>query len=75
MQQYTKSVCISALTGSVTRKMAKEDIFSTLLELKPCCTTRCSQEFWYILSGLDIQLEKSENDNHAHKKLVEDCVK
>ena len=28
----------------------------------------CGQEFWYILSGLDIQLQKSENDNTARKK-------
>ena len=32
-----------------------------------------SQEFWYILSGLDIQLEQSENEDPPHKKLVQGC--
>ena len=36
-------------------------------------STVCSQEFWYILSGLDIQLEQSENEDPAHKKLVQGC--
>ena len=30
----------------------------------------CSQELWFILSGLDIQLKQYENDNPASKKLV-----
>ena len=28
----------------------------------------CIQEFWYIMSGLDIQPEQSKNDNPASKK-------
>ena len=32
-----------------------------------------SQEFWYIVSGIDIQLEQSQNDNLACKKLVQRC--
>ena len=28
----------------------------------------CVQKFWYIVSGLDIQLENSEDDNPARKK-------
>ena len=27
----------------------------------------CCQEFWYILSGLDIQLEQYDNDDSARK--------
>ena len=30
----------------------------------------CGQEFWYILSGLDIQIEQSDNDDPALKKWV-----
>ena len=33
----------------------------------------CSQEFWYILSGLDIWFEQSKNDNPASKKLAQGC--
>ena len=33
----------------------------------------CVQEFWYIMSGLDVQPEKSENDNSACKKVVPGC--
>ena len=28
----------------------------------------CSQEFWYFVSGLDIQLEQSEYDSDVPKK-------
>ena len=33
----------------------------------------CCQDAWYILSGLDIQLEQSENKNPALRNLVEGC--
>ena len=33
----------------------------------------CIQEFWYILSGLDIQPEKSGEDSPARKKAVPGC--
>ena len=33
----------------------------------------CVQEFWYFVSGLDIQLEQSENDSPVRKKSVTGC--
>ena len=33
----------------------------------------CVQEFWYFVSGLDIQLEQSENDNPVCKKSDAGC--
>ena len=33
----------------------------------------CVQEFWYLVPGLDIQPEQSENDNPALKKAVACC--
>ena len=35
----------------------------------------CCQDAWYILSGLDIQLEQSENKNPALRNLVEGPMK
>ena len=36
---------------------------------KICRSKVCVQEFWYFVSGLDIQLEQSENDSPVCKKI------
>ena len=37
-------------------------------------STVCIQEFWYIMSGLDIQPEQSDNNNSASKQVVPDTI-
>ena len=49
------------------QKLCKVNISSPIyLEFYEMC--QCIQEFWYIMSGLDIQPDQSENENPARKK-------
>ena len=60
---------------SIEQKMCKEKIFQlqSMLNVIGCINQWFA--FWYFVSGLDIQLEQSENDNpvHTQKKKVAGC--
>ena len=51
---------------SIEQKMCKEKIFQlqSMLNVIGCINQWFA--FWYFVSGLDIQLEQSENDNPVH---------